>query len=118
MVHLFSKERIILSSQILTQYFQQRQPQTHTISEIMGPNTILRNRAFRYIVLFLAIAYSIFLLLARFAVLNVLLSSWMIAIGFFLWAVVICIEGKDMTWGKTAVVFVLSLIAFLATTMI
>lgn len=84
----------------------------------MGDKTILKSIALRRTILVIAIAYSIFLLLARTEVLDVQLSSWMFAIGFFLWAVTICIVGKNMTWGKAAVVFLLSFIAYLSTTMI
>ena len=84
----------------------------------MGDKTILKSIALRRTILVIAIAYSIFLLLARTEVLDVQLSSWMFAIGFFLWAVTICILGKNMTWGKTTVVFLLSFIAYLSTTMI
>lgn len=84
----------------------------------MGDKTILKSMALRRTILVIAIAYSIFLLLARTEVLDVQLSSWMFAIGFLLWAVTICIVGKNMTWGKVAVVFLLSFIAYLSTTMI
>ena len=92
--------------------------QTLTNTEIVGDKTILKSMALRCTILVIAIAYSIFLLLARTEVLDVQLSSWMFAIGFFLWAVTICILGKNMTWGKVAVVFLLSFIAYLSTTMI